>query len=35
VDSLVETLSMGEEEVWNLCLGREAARRPQVFGAQV
>jgi len=26
---------MQDEEVWNLCLAREAARKPQVYGPQV
>ncbi len=34
VDSMIKPLAMAEEEVWNLCLAREAARTPQVYGAQ-
>ena len=35
VDPLVEPLQMAEEEVWNLCLARESARKPSVYGPQV
>jgi hypothetical protein len=34
VDSLISSLSITAEEVWNLCLAREAARRPSIYGAQ-
>lgn len=35
VDALIEPLQMTEEEVWQLCLAREAARKEQIFGPQV
>ena len=33
VDALVEPLHMTEEEVWQLCLARESARKQRIFGA--
>lgn len=30
VDTLVEPLAMTEEEVWGICLAREAARKPRL-----
>ena len=35
VDALVTPLQMDDEEIWNLCLAREAARKPAIYGAQV
>ena len=35
VDALMEPLGMQEEEVWNLCLARESARKPAIYGPQV
>jgi len=35
IDTITEQLGMQDEEVWNLCLAREAARKPQVYGPQV
>jgi len=35
VDALIEPLQMTEEEVWQPCLAREAARKEQIFGPQV
>lgn len=34
VDVLMEPLRMTDEEVWQLCLAREAARKERIFGAQ-
>ena len=34
VDALMGPLEMSEEEVWHLCLAREAARKERIFGAQ-
>jgi hypothetical protein len=34
VDPLITPLGIADEEVWNLCLAREAARRPNIYGAQ-
>src|SRR6266542_3305594 len=34
VDALVEPLEMTEEEVWHVCLAREAARKERIFGSQ-
>ena len=35
VDPLITALEMQDEEVWNLCLARESARKPAVYGPQV
>ena len=35
VDALMGPLAMQDEEVWNLCLAREAARKPAIYGPQV
>ena len=35
VDVLMAPLQMNDEEVWNLCLARESARRPAMYGPQV
>ena len=35
VDALITSLQMQDEEVWNLCLAREAARKPSIYGPQV
>lgn len=34
VDAIIESLQMEEAEVWDLCLARESARRPNVYGPQ-
>ena len=35
VDTLITPLHMNDEEVWTLCLAREAARKPAIYGPQV
>jgi hypothetical protein len=35
VDVLIAPLRMNDDEVWNLCLAREAQRKPAIFGPQV
>jgi hypothetical protein len=35
VDALITSLQMSDEEVWNLCLAREAQRKPAIYGPQV
>jgi hypothetical protein len=35
VDALITSLALSDEEVWNLCLAREAQRKPAIFGPQV
>lgn len=35
VDALMKPLQMSEEEVWNVCLARESARKPAFYGPQV
>ncbi|HEU5317930.1 MAG TPA: hypothetical protein VFX49_17595 [Chloroflexota bacterium] len=34
VDALITPLQLQDEEVWNICLAREARRKPSVFGPQ-
>ena len=34
VDTLITPLAMSDEEVWNLCLAREASRKPSLYGPQ-
>lgn len=34
VDGMIGAKQMTAEEVWNLCLAREAARKPTIYGAQ-
>jgi hypothetical protein len=34
VDALMEALHLASEEVWNLCLARESARKPSIYGPQ-
>ena len=34
VDTLIAPLQMNDEEVWTLCLARESARKPALYGPQ-